>query len=395
MFYFKKIYRYFMSPICLDVNGIFPGLGANQVKDPAFIRMVRQLTAEAVNLFRQGRYSEFDGPVGNFGCQSLALYLLGLARSPVFRKEANALFGRLYLAGSEDGRHVSLPRSAITVSEEMANLIRCRLLSIASETATEDNIQGELRCDDKKIRDTFGISRELAGRVINISKERLAADTIAYTQNETDKVRSLPEKERALLQKMVGKIVVLPSQGGTLLTFASTSSTLKTVLRRIMETGAVVALKKLTVSQNAPPPLYYRFDPEERRFCELDPETLDPMEPVALIEATFKNNALDSDDGRDAVRLRINRFGLDRIILACGAQSPQFVPGRPDIFPRLKNYSEEVAFKLAEAERRQLIVEADAMECTLDSSPFIDPNHLSLSSVREQQRMATLEMERT
>lgn len=384
-----------MSPTRLDILSVFvPDYNPSTVGEmnKAQVRnlgltlsMTIQLAGESLALFRQGRYAEFDGSIGNFGCQNLALYLLGLARSPAFRAEAEALLPCCSSPVPFDQRYQAAP---LRVSEEMANLIRCRLLAMVSEAATEENINSELRCDDKKLRIRFGISGGLARKVINLAKERLSADTIAYTQCETDRIRSLPDRERALLQGMVRKIVVLPSQGA-FLTFASTSSTLKALFCRIMETGAVVALKKLCVSENPPPPLYYRFDNEMRKFRELDPNTLNPMEPVVLLEAKFRDDAMDTLAGRESVRERLDRYGLDRATLACGAQSPQFVPSRPDIFPRLRDFFAEAEFALAEGERRQLIAEADAMECNLSRSPFFDPNHLSLSSVAEQQRMVT------
>lgn len=383
-----------MSPTYLDMISIFtPDYNPSSVGEmrkaqlknlELSLSMTIQLAGESLAFFRQGRYAEFDASTGNFGCQNLALYLLGLARSPVFRSEVEALSSNCPSTMSFNQSYRAAP---LMVSEQMANLIRCRLLAVASETATEENVCSELRCDDRKLRDKFGISGELARKAINLSKERLSADTIAYMQAEADRIRLLPERERALLQKMVSKIIVLPSQGGTSLTFASTSSTLKALFYRVMEIGAVVALKKLTASGKAPLPLYYRFDQEARRFRELDPATLDPSEPIALIEARFRDNAMDTKEGRESVRARINRYGLEKIILACAAQSPQFVPSRPDIFPALKDLFEEADFALAEGERKQLIIEADAMECISNFNPFFDPNHVSLSSVEEQRAL--------
>ncbi|MCE5315926.1 MAG: hypothetical protein LLG04_01005 [Parachlamydia sp.] len=342
----------------------------------AYMTLLMSNLEESLRAFKEKRLTAFDALVGDEGCQLRALKILDLATSERFASEANQLqevarrvneemkemYNRLPQQKkcllhkiSPDGavkNFFNQKVRSIGISKEMAYLLQCHLLTFTKMPidAVREKIEiGRLERLAKGGK--IALQNEVKSSIINLVQGQLSELSIDFLRNEVRQIVSLPGNQSGLLSSMLDLIQRIPSRRGVHpIARACQFYSMKAVLCRLRERGALIVVKKWLVTKDAQPiaSLFYRAGADGAfvRVSDEEVRKFSAETPVVVFEGIVPPHL-----GSEQLAGCLQKHELGEVTLAEVAQGDQFEPGRKgleDISPEARKEIESYCERAVE-----------------------------------------------
>lgn len=249
---------------------------------------------EALEILEKGNYMKLDGQLGNYSCEALAYRLFTIVSNPAFVEECRNLQRRIEAIKSNPIM-TEEEFQTIEISEEMAFVLRARLLTIVKRVYYEifegqgKNYLTETTEITKllKIVPEFN-SGKVCQKIVKAAQIAMANSSIAFMRTEIAKATSLDEGSRAFLQTMFEEDQIRIIQG---LAYSCLYSRFELILARLRQEQVLVAIVRMTKEGEDALPQFYRSNvpggPLEPLTSEQVAE-LNSKEPVVVFEGYMK-----------------------------------------------------------------------------------------------------------
>lgn len=296
-------------------------------------------------------YPAFDGQFHNDSCEGYTLMLLSYIQSNSIErldlsraKQALEDVTTQLDVTSKRRPYVAFFNKTmqnLTVSEPLANLIRCRLLtSVRDIFRNEKGYLAEKTSPSllEKYGEIKGIrlDSKYCKKIVEAVQVALSHSLVVYLREQTV---HLPEERRGIISEKLGEEFQKTNKNGLVYTPLFYRASL--VIERLMQQGALIALAQMTLPDEKFNPLFYRGSVE---LSSDEMGRLPDGTPVVLLEGFH-----DVKTQREELRNLVQEIGLKAIVLAAASVEPQY----GDL--KIKFETEEIQFHTAEAARYKSI----------------------------------------
>lgn len=348
----------------------------------AYMTLLISNMEESVRAFKERRLTAFDALVGDYGCERRALRILDLASSERLMGEANALQEvakrvneemkemrtRLLKRTASDGEAKNFFNQkirSIRISKEMAYLLQCHLLTFTKMPVGAVREKIDISRLEKLAKGgKIQLQTEDKKRIINLVQAELSALSIAFLQNEA----------RHIVGTVLDFIKQIPSKNGELpIAIACQFYSMKAVVCRLRERGALIVFKKWCVSESDQPiaPLFYRAG-TGGLFARVPDEEIKKLPPdmaVVVFEGTVHPQL-----SREQLAACLQMHEVGEVTLAEVAQGDQFEQGKG---------LEDFPIPDARKEIESYAARAVEMNCVKNKEAFLWMDHIYCSSLGE------------
>lgn len=363
---------------------VFPPNAIQNLKEEhqviALTKLLVKVTLEAIDIYENGQFSQLDALVGNYGCETHTFNILSLELKEECQslrvtcsKIMECIEGRRLIRG----KLRKLPafktelETMCLISERMKYLIQSRLLTITKTTSYDDSKYAEreyeiLKTDASKLAKGLNpkVEKQLK-TIVSLVQSSMSESSIIFMRNRLNELILSEEIDRKMMAE--DNICRYNSKA-----FSCCYYNTKALLHLIAELKTPVIVKKMT-KINEPEQFHAFKSTGVFGQFELMTEDCPPNTPVVTCVAYLPDHL-----SREEWLKKVQQYGLGNLILATGAQGPQYVPGRPHHF--------QIPLKEAEGEIADQIAKAKEMECVFMDNSIIDVDHFYCSGFGERRK---------
>jgi hypothetical protein len=389
---------------CSLVSLFLPGFNETkqgQKENIAIATLILNNTLQALTTLQSRRLRKLDALAGDFGCQLQAWKIFNLVFSEPLKKEAEELKASLEpvkqtlgVMRSKLGSRKYVPAEAVTeifaqklnaisLSEEMAYLLRAHLLTVTKRYYLKDGYtrdKTEISLLDKLAQ---GIDGAIRRQIVNFAKMEHSKSSIAFIRAEALTLSTCSLEKRARINFMLQEENIYQSQAedeNFPKSFSCTFYNFKTILRRLRERQVPLLIRNVQKrGEQRSIQLLYRSASPGGAFAPCPLALVQELKtPLIVLEAFIREGASSTE-----IERLVREQGLYRLLLASAAIEDPFEPKKSDLS---MIRSEEAVQEIVKYREK-----AKAMDCAKDSrpAPLFLLYHVYCSTLAEEKRQLT------
>lgn len=286
-------------------------------EERVFCQMTVKVIQSALEIMKSRHFVKLDGQLGNFSCEVLAWMLHQAATSSEFQEECSALEAKIQEIASRNFTLKDLEE--IPLSEEMASLLRARLLSIVKKVFYDKEGYLTEKTDRKRLGQfcQIALTSNQEKEIVLAAQKALSESGVLFMRQQVKLIEDLSPDEREIFEAIFDEKNVRIFER---LSYSCLLYRVKTIVHLAKQNQVILAFTSMAKKEERAQTIFY-----QRRglgFERLSPEEVDKSKCVVVFEGFLRTS-------EDQLAEEIERQGLLNFVISQVAiEGQQFEKGK-------------------------------------------------------------------